>query len=51
MTETWYFYDNSVAGIPRLIASNTEEHVINIENPKIWQQIEEEYNVTRKSPG
>jgi len=51
LTETWYFYDNSVAGIPRLIASNTTEHGTYIENIGTWQQIEEEYNVTRKSPG
>ncbi len=51
LTETWYFYDNSITGIPRLIASNTEEHGIHIENPQIWQLIEEKYNVTRKSQG
>lgn len=39
------------AGIPCLIASNTEEYGTNVENTSIWQQIEEEYDVRRKSKG
>jgi len=48
LTESWYFYDNSVAGSPNLIASNNKEDGIYIENPTIWKQIEEEYNGRRK---
>lgn len=48
LTDSWYFYDNSVAGTPNLIASNNKEDGIYIGNPKIWKQIEEEYNGRRK---
>lgn len=51
LTESWYFYDNSIGGIPDMIASNTKEHGLHIENSMLWQQIEEAYNGGRKSKG
>lgn len=48
LTESWYFYDNSIAGSPNIIASGSKRGGINIEKPEIWAQIEEVYGGGRK---
>lgn len=42
LADTWFFYDNSVAGSPRLIASADQEGDISIDDELIWNQIKEE---------
>ena len=44
LVDTWLFYDNSVAGSPKLLASGGREIGASIENRFIWKQIMEEYN-------
>ncbi len=44
LADTWLFYDNSVAGVPKLLASGGREIGTSIENGLIWKQIQEEYN-------
>lgn len=44
LVDTWLFYDNSVAGSPKLLASGGREIGTSIENRFIWKQIQEEYN-------
>ncbi|HHT9146286.1 MAG TPA: hypothetical protein ACFYD4_11560 [Candidatus Wunengus sp. YC61] len=44
LADTWLFYDNSVAGAPKLLASGGREIGTSIENRFIWKQIQEEYN-------
>lgn len=48
LTESWYFYDNSIAGSPNIIASGSKRGGIYIERPEIWVQIEEVYGGGRK---
>ena len=42
LADTWFFYDNSIAGSPRLIASADQEGGISIDDELIWKQIKEE---------
>jgi predicted ABC-type ATPase len=44
LADTWFFYDNSVAGSPRLLASGGGEIGTVVENRLIWKQIQEDYN-------
>jgi len=44
LADTWFFYDNSVAGAPKLLASGGRKIGTSIENRFIWKQIQEEYN-------
>jgi predicted ABC-type ATPase len=44
LADTWFFYDNSVAGSPGLIASASQEDAITVDNELIWNQIREEYH-------
>src|SRR3989304_1265535 len=44
LADTWLFYGNSVAGVPKLLASGGREIGTSIENGLIWKQIQEEYN-------
>lgn len=39
LADTWFFYDNSVAGTLNLLASGEREIGISIENRLIWKQI------------
>lgn len=44
LADTWFFYDNSVAGTPKPLASGGKGIDTSIENILIWKQILEEYN-------
>jgi predicted ABC-type ATPase len=44
LADTWYFYDNSVAGSPRLLASGGKRIGTSMENIVIWKRIQEEHN-------
>ncbi|MDN3510813.1 MAG: zeta toxin family protein [Candidatus Jettenia sp.] len=46
LADTWFFYDNSVAGTLQLLASGGKDIGTSIENENrlIWKQILEEYN-------
>lgn len=44
LADTWSFYDNSVAGSPKLLASGGKEINASIENRLIWKYIQEEHN-------
>jgi predicted ABC-type ATPase len=44
LADTWSFYDNSVAGLPTLLASGGKEIKAFIENRLIWKYIQEEHN-------
>ena len=44
LADTWFFYDNSVAGSLKLLASGGREIGTLVENRLIWKQIQEEHN-------
>lgn len=44
LMDTWFFYDNSVAGSPKLLASGGRGVGTSIENRFIWKRLQEEYN-------
>lgn len=43
LADSWFFYDNSNTGSPRLVATSEAEGGIYIADIQIWQRIEEDY--------
>lgn len=44
LSDNWFFYDNSVAGSPRLLASAAKEAPIAVEDQSTWKRIVEAYD-------
>ena len=44
LADTWFFYDNSFAGSPKLLASGGKKIGTSIGNAVIWKHIQEEHN-------
>ncbi len=44
LADTWFFYDNSFTGSPKLLASGGTGIGTSIQNVAIWKRIQEEYN-------
>jgi predicted ABC-type ATPase len=43
IADTWYFYDNSGVGDPRLLAYGEKEQSLLVNDPSLWHNIEENY--------
>ena len=43
LADTWYFYDNSGIGEPRLLAYGEQKQSLLVNNPLVWHNIEKTY--------
>lgn len=49
IADTWFFYDNSVGGEPRLVAYGKKEESLLVNDPSFWHNIEKKYGGKRKT--
>lgn len=49
LADTWFFYDNSGAGEPRLLAYGEREQNLVVNDPVIWHNIAENYGSKEKA--
>ena len=49
LADTWFFYDNSGGGNPRLLAYGEKEKSFLVNNPFLWHNIEEAYGNKEKT--
>ncbi len=49
LADTWFFYDNSGGGNPRLLAYGEKEKSLVVNDPLLWHNINEAYGNRRKT--